>query len=71
MLRAPSSQYIYNILYTVQQGFSSIYSWIKAVLDSIFNNNGALHSLMPLFVVSIAVSIVLVAIIIIKKVIWS
>lgn len=71
MLRAPSSQYIYPILHSLQEGILVIYRWILAFVQSVFNANGELHSLMPLFVIGIAVSIILVAFLIIRRVIWS
>ena len=71
MLGAPLNQYIYPILFQVQQCFSSIYEWVYFFLNSIFGSSGVLSPLKPLFVVGIAVSIIFVSITFIKKVVWG
>lgn len=70
MLGAPLNQYIYPILHTVQDALYSIYIWTRTVLFSIFQNDGALHSLQPLFLVSVAIAALLISIVIIRKLVW-
>lgn len=70
MLGASLNQYIYPILHTVQDALYSIYIWVRTVIYSIFQDGGALHSLQPLFFISLAIAVLLIAILIIRKLVW-
>lgn len=71
MLGAPLSQYIYPILHTVQDALYTIYIWFRTVLYSVFQEGGALHSLQPLFFISVAIAVFFIAIVIIRKLVWG
>lgn len=71
MFRSPVTQYIYPIFYEVQQCVLEIRNWVYTFIRSVFTSNGALHELQPLFVIGIAVAVIFVALILIKKVVWG
>lgn len=71
MLGAPLNQYIYPILHTVQDALYSIYIWVRTFLFSIFQEGGALYSLQPLFLISVAIAVFFVSIVIIRKLVWG
>lgn len=71
MLGASISQYFYPIFFQVQECLDTMRYWVQYVGSQIFGASGSLVELRPLFVVGIAVSLIFVAIILIKKVVWG
>ena len=62
------------MLAAVTSAVSTVISWVGTVITSLVTggeNPGALHDLLPLFAVGIAVSAVLLGIRIIKSVVWG
>lgn len=70
MLRA-ASDLIYPIFRPIYQAFSVIYSWTVSVFNSLRLNDGLLRPLLPFFVISVAVVLIVVAIRLIRKVVWG
>lgn len=59
------------IFQSVREAFQVVLQWITAVVKSFVQSNGVLHNLLPLFVISIGIAVLLVGIAIIKKVVWG
>lgn len=70
MLRA-LNDLIYPIFRPVYQGFSAIYDWVVAFYNSLVSSSGVLRPLLPFFVLSISVVLILVAIKLIRRVVWG
>lgn len=60
-----------TMLDAVTSGISTVISWVGSVITAIVGENGAMHSLLPLFAVGIAISAVLLGVKIIKGVVWG
>lgn len=59
-----------TLLTTLGNVFSQIVSWVGNVIDAI-NTGGAWADLLELFLIGIAISIAMVAVKIIRKVVWG
>lgn len=59
------------MLEAVTSGITTVISWIGAVLDALLNTEGALAPLLPLLAVGVAISAILLAIKVIRGIIWG
>lgn len=59
------------MLEAVTSGITTVISWIGAVLDALLNTDGALAPLLPLLAVGVAISAILLAIKVIRGIIWG
>lgn len=59
------------MLEAVTSGITTVISWIGAVLDALLNAEGALAPLLPLLAVGVAISAILLAIKVIRSIIWG
>lgn len=55
----------------VTDGLSSVFTWIGSFITQLTTESGALHALLPLFAVGIAISVVLLGIKIVKSIVWG
>lgn len=53
----------------IRSAFNVILSWLTSVINAIVSTSGPLYSLFPLFVISISIAAVLIAIAIIRRII--
>lgn len=59
------------MLEAVTSGITTVISWIGAVLDALLTTEGALAPLLPLLAVGVAISAILLAIKVIRGIIWG
>lgn len=59
------------MLEAVTSGITTVISWIGAVLDALLSTEGALAPLLPLLAVGVAISAILLAIKVIRGIIWG
>lgn len=59
------------MLQAVTDALTQILTWIGSVITSLTSSSGALYSLLPLFAVGIAISVILLGVKIIKSVVWG
>ena len=59
-----------TLLATLGSVFTQIITWVGSVIDAI-NTGGAWADLLELFLIGIAISIAMVAVKIIRKVVWG
>lgn len=59
------------MLQAVTDALTQILIWIGSVITSLTSSSGALYSLLPLFAVGIAISVILLGVKIIKSVVWG
>ena len=59
------------MLAAITSAVTQLISWVGQVISAIVGENGAMGDLLPIFAIGIAVSVVLVALKIIRKVCWS
>ena len=60
-----------ELLNAVTSGVSTVIKWIAFFLSALVKESGLLHSLLPLFAIGIAISAILLAIKIIRSVVWG
>ena len=65
MLGSPA---INSLFAAIRSAFNVVLSWITSLTTAFVVPSGALHSLLPLFVIGISVAAVLVAIAIIRRI---
>lgn len=59
------------MLDAVTSGITTVISWIGTVLDALLGTDGALAPLLPLLAVGVAISAILLAIKVIRGIIWG
>lgn len=55
----------------IKTSLQSVMEWVKVVVDGLIGESGALAELLPLFLVSVAVSALLLGVKIIRSFIWG
>ncbi len=55
----------------ITSSLQEVMVWVKTVVDGLVGESGALSSLLPLFLVSVAVSALLLGVKIIRSFIWG
>lgn len=55
----------------IKTSLQSVMEWVKVVVDGLIGESGALSELLPLFLVSVAVSALLLGVKIIRSFIWG
>lgn len=55
----------------IAEAFTQIITWVGSFTSALTANGGALHSLLPLFAIGIAVSLVMVCMKIVRKITWG
>lgn len=59
------------MLEEVTSAVGTVITWVGSVITALTTSGGALHDLLPLFAVGIAISAVLLGVRIIKSVVWG
>lgn len=59
------------MLEAVTSGITSVISWIGSVITALTTETGALHALLPMLAIGIAISAVLLGIRCIKTLVWG
>lgn len=59
------------MLEAVTSGITTVISWIGSVLDALLTTEGELSPLLPLLAVGVAISAILLAIKVIRGIIWG
>ena len=59
------------MLEAVTSGLTTVIGWIGTVIDSMTTTDGDLASLLPLFAVGIAVSVIFLGVKAIKSIVWG
>lgn len=58
-------------LESIKTSLQAVMDWVKVVVDGLVGESGALAELLPLFLVSVAVSALLLGVKIIRSFIWG
>lgn len=59
------------MLEAVGSGITTVIGWVKNVVDALVTTDGALSALMPLFVISIAISAIMLGVKIVRGIVWG
>lgn len=59
------------MLAAVTEGLSQMLTWVGSIITAFTTETGALAPLLPLFVISISVSLIMVVMKLIRKVCWG
>lgn len=59
------------MLEAVTSGLSTVITWVGSVITAMTGTSGALNALLPLFAIGISISVVFLAIKVIKSVVWG
>lgn len=59
------------MLEAVTSGLTTVIGWIGTVIDSMTTTDGDLASLLPLFAVGIAISVIFLGVKAIKSIVWG
>lgn len=51
--------------------FTQVLSWLSSFVSALFTTGGSLATLQPLFFIGIAVSLVMVAVKLVRKIVWG
>lgn len=60
-----------DLLTSVTDGISSVIDWIGTVVTSLVGAEGALHALLPLFAIGIAISAIMLGIKVVRGIVWG
>lgn len=60
-----------SMLEAVTTAISTVVSWIGTVVTSLVSDSGAMHDLLPLFAIGIAISGVMLGVKVIKSIVWG
>lgn len=59
------------MLEAVTSGITTVIGWIGSVLTALVTESGQLNALLPLFAIGIAISAILLAVKIVRSVVWG
>lgn len=59
------------MLEAVTSGITTVIGWIGSVISALVTTDGELYALLPLFAIGIAISAILLAVKIVRSVVWG
>lgn len=59
------------MLEAVTSGLTTVIGWVGTVLDALVTTEGDLATLLPLFAVGVAISVVFLGVKVVKSIIWG